>query len=162
VGESYGVVRASGARGETVQSRRYYLADADFLVALEGEDGLLRRLEGALRRPVWRLCLGRKAFVPGVPVWVPDAGPGSAWWSLPLREALERYPWRPTPGEQGTPGRLRLALESGPGPEASVRQDVPVDFAARRFRVRYVVTDWVREPVVEVGDVSFAAGAESA
>lgn len=162
VGESYGVVRASGARGETVQSRRYYLADADFLVGLEGEDGLLRRLERALRQPVWQLYLGRKAFVPGVPVWLPDAGPESAWWSTPLRAALERYPWRRAPGERGAPGPLRLVLESGPGPEASVRQDVPVDFAARRFRVRYVVTDWVREPVVEESDVPFASGAQSA
>jgi CRISPR system Cascade subunit CasD len=167
-GESYGVVRASGARGETVQSRRYYLADADFLVGLEGEDALLRRLEGALRRPVWQLCLGRKAFVPGVPVWLPDAGPDGEWWSMPLREALgvsdgaRGYPWRPRHARERRPERLRVVLDAAPGPDAAVRQDVPVDFAARRFRPRYVVTAWVERPGVEERDVSLAAGVESA
>ncbi len=51
-----------------VESERYYLADADFLVGLEGDRALLERLDAALRRPVWPLFLGRKAFVPSLPV----------------------------------------------------------------------------------------------
>jgi len=33
--DDYGVVKASGAKGDTVVSHRYYLADADFLLGLE-------------------------------------------------------------------------------------------------------------------------------
>ena len=63
-GRTYGVRKPSGKAGETVISNRYYLADADFLVGLEGSDGLLlRRLHDALLEPVWQLFLGRKAFV---------------------------------------------------------------------------------------------------
>src|SRR5581483_3790909 len=36
-GRGYGVARADGSPGETVLSNRYYLADADFLVGLEGD-----------------------------------------------------------------------------------------------------------------------------
>ena len=45
-GRAYGVHRANDARGQTVLSNRYYLADADFLVGLESDDAaLLRRLD---------------------------------------------------------------------------------------------------------------------
>jgi CRISPR system Cascade subunit CasD len=50
------VARAGGGTQETVLSTRDYLADADFLVGLAGNDlGLLRRLDGALDEPVWAL-----------------------------------------------------------------------------------------------------------
>ena len=53
---------------ETVLSERFYLADADFLVGLEGERAFLERLDAALRSPVWVLSLGRKSFVPACPL----------------------------------------------------------------------------------------------
>jgi CRISPR system Cascade subunit CasD len=77
----------------TIQSPRYYLEDASFLVVLgtvlTGEQGesLLRRCEAALRDPVWPLYLGRKACVPTRPILVelthryPD-----------VEGALRRYP----------------------------------------------------------------------
>lgn len=49
----------------TTLSRRYYLADAVFLVGLEGEDqGLLERAHRALKNPFWPLFLGRKGYLP--------------------------------------------------------------------------------------------------
>jgi CRISPR system Cascade subunit CasD len=63
----YGVAKASGAKGETVISNRYYLADAIFLTGLEGDGVLLASLDDALTHPVWPLFLGRKAFAPGEP-----------------------------------------------------------------------------------------------
>ena len=49
-GEEYGVRRASGGRGETVISRRAYLADASFRAALGGvEHDLIARVDAALR-----------------------------------------------------------------------------------------------------------------
>ena len=67
------VLKAGGGIKETEPSRRYYLADACFLVGLAGEDlALLQQLQAALQDPVWPLCLGRKAFVPGEPIWLND------------------------------------------------------------------------------------------
>lgn len=158
---SGGVLQADGKidSKNAVITRRYYLAGATFLVGLEGEDrDLLARLHAALQRPVWQLALGRKAFVPAAPVWLADGGPGGPCWELPLRDALERYPW---PEEAG--GRLPLVLECGPRDEAAEsRRDVPLDFATRRFGLRYLRRDWAARPGKEDGDVSDTADAEPA
>src|SRR6516162_7242352 len=53
---------------ETVLSERFYLADANFLVGLEGDRPFLKGLDTAVRTPVWVLSLGRKAFVPSLPI----------------------------------------------------------------------------------------------
>jgi CRISPR system Cascade subunit CasD len=134
-----GYLRASGniERRTVVVSNRYYLADARFLVGLEGEGALLRRLHGALRDPVWPLYLGRKAFPPGEPVWLADGyRSGEA-----LLEALERYPWLGVDPER-RPAQLRLVLED---PEA--RPDgVPPSFAQREYPPRRVSTRYIAAP----------------
>jgi CRISPR system Cascade subunit CasD len=87
-GDRYGVARAdgSGPSKDPVVSRRYYLADADFLVGLEGEDEeLLKKLDAALLRPRWPLYLGRKAFIPGYLVRI-------GLLRLSLEEALRSSP----------------------------------------------------------------------
>lgn len=73
---------------DTVTSRRYYLADAAFLVGLEGDGNLLRAIEEALKRPRWALFLGRKGYLPGKPIFFPDGGFRDA----PLEEALAAQP----------------------------------------------------------------------
>ena len=161
VGAPQGVINAMGKDWSTVQSRRYYLADADFLVGLEGDDALLRWLDGALAAPVWQLSLGRKAFVPGEPVRLPDAGPGSEWWEMGLEAALglspgtAGYPWRPRYRGERRPDRLRAVLDGAVTADAERRQDVPLNFAARRFGVRFVETR-VGRWQEEVSDVPFA------
>jgi len=62
-----------GQRGtHTSLTRRAFLSDAAFWAALHGDPDLLRDLHAALRNPHWPLSLGRKAFVPGTPLWCPD------------------------------------------------------------------------------------------
>lgn len=130
------VYKAGGGTKDTEVSRRYYLADALFLVGLESEEqALLERLHHALRAPVWPLYLGRKAFVPSLPIWLPDGmRPGEA-----LLEALQRYPYL---GRGDPPERLRLVIEDPQG--EAVRPDLPLSFAARTFAPRRARTDWVR------------------
>ena len=127
-------------RQESVVSQRYYLADADFLVALSGPDEVLVQLLAALKHPVWPLCLGRKAFVPGEPVWVPDGlKPG-----VSVREALAVYPWAGRPREP-RPLTLRVVVEAPTG-QGEARTDLPLSFADRRFGLRYVSTEFVPTP----------------
>jgi len=136
-GDKYGVAKADGSKPDTVTSRRYYLADADFLVGLGGEDEeLLRKLDAALLRPHWPLYFGRKAFVPGCPVRVGLS-------LLPLEEALRSYPWLARSRREKPPLSLRLVLDAPFGSTAEVRPDVPLSFAERRFILRYVKTDFM-------------------
>ena len=137
-----GYLRASGQveREDVVVSSRYYLADARFLVALEGEEGLLARLQAALRDPVWPLYLGRKAFPPGEPVWLPDGyRPGEG-----LLAALERYPWLGVDPAR-RPAQVRVVVDDAEGSE--VRPDaVPPSFAERVYLPRRVSTRYIPAP----------------
>jgi len=140
-GARYGVVKASGAAGDTVTSQRHYLADADFLVGLESNDEtLLRRLDEALRRPRWQMFLGRKSFVPSVPVREPAGLLDEA-----LSNLLRTYvsPHDPRFDESA---QLRIVVDADAGTATEVRTDVPLSFAARRFTVRYVQTHFVPNP----------------
>ncbi|GAB4535575.1 MAG: hypothetical protein Fur0018_25930 [Anaerolineales bacterium] len=125
------VYTAKGGIKDTEVSRRYYLADACFLVGLEGEDrALLESIQRTLQNPVWPLFLGRKAFVPGEPLWLPDGLQADT----PLEEALARYPLLAA-ADRCDPLPLRGLVED-PQNGAIVRPDQPVSFAERRFAPR--------------------------
>ncbi len=140
-----GILKASGQveRKTLVVSTRYYLADARFLVGLEGDDlDLLTELHDKLRDPQWPLYLGRKAFVPGEPVWLPNGlRPGED-----LETALQDYPWLGWDTRK-YPDQVRLVLEDPEGPE--VRPDQPLSFAERRFAPRRIRTTFIPAPPIE-------------
>lgn len=119
-------------------SNRYYLADASFLVGLAGEDlTLLTDLHEALCDPHWPLFLGRKAFVPGEPIWLEKGLLSDA----SLTDTLKTWPWQGRRRDLNNyPPRLRLVLEDKNGSE--IRPDQPLSFAERRFAPRYVSTIW--------------------
>ncbi len=135
------LLKAGGGRKETELSTRYYLADACFLVGLQGEDeALLQRLHTALRTPVWPLYLGRKSFVPSEPVWLRDGlvtGTSHA-------EALQRYPPLAPPLRHDAGRPLRVVLDDAAGVEQ--RRDVPLSFAHRTFATRSVSTHFWPAP----------------
>ncbi len=135
-----GIRKASGKveRKNLVISSRYYLTDARFLVGLEGDGlDLLTQLHDALRDPHWPLYLGRKAFVPGEPVWLENGlRPDQT-----LADALHTYPWQGRLKPDERPPRLRLVIEDDAGSE--VRPDQPISFAERRFAPRRVSTNWL-------------------
>ncbi len=128
---------------ETAVTARDYLADAAFLVGVVTEnDALLERLHAALRDPVWPLALGRKSYVPSEPIWMEDA-----MQDVPLREALERYPWIATQRKwEVLPEKLLVSLESEDG-SGVFRMDQPLSsFAERRFGARFVRSEWIPFP----------------
>lgn len=139
-----GVVTAAGKvdMGRTVLSPRYYLADAAFLVGLEGDDHeLLKRIHAALRAPVWPLFLGRKSFPPGEPVWLESALRNEG-----LRNALLVWPRIATARHEHRDEPVRLIIEHASA--GAVRLDQPVaPYSERRFGPRYIASEVIHVPV---------------
>lgn len=136
-----GYLKAKGEveRKDLIQSWRYYLADAAFLVGLEADDlKLLQELHDALRDPHWPLCLGRKAFVPGEPVWLKD----SLRPDEDLITALKSYPRLRPKRNRFDDDRMRVMLEDPKG--EIVRPDQPISFAkgARQFTLRCLCVEY--------------------
>ena len=128
---------------ETVLSERFYLADADFLVGLQDEESFLRQLAAALETPVWQVCLGRKAFVPSLPV-CEGVVAGE------LRSVLESHPWRKRLPYENPPAKpLRIVSEVAYA-TGEPRQDVPLSFVSRdrRFAVRHIDTKFLPVPKI--------------
>lgn len=125
---------------ETAVTTRDYLADAVFLVGLEGRDRqLLERAQAALQNPVWPLALGRKSYVPAEPVWLEDG-----LIDEPLPTALTTYPWLSVPrNQEKLPDRLLLSLESQDGSGALRMDHLLSSFAERRFGARHVRSELI-------------------
>lgn len=153
-----GVARAENPGGEVGLSNRAYLADAIFLVGLEGatpaQESLLQSLDAALAAPIWPLFLGRKSYVPDMPIRLPDAPPaGPGLRAATLEEALtdaqvmQQFP--------ASPGEARLVIEcASDDPDAEERADWPLSFAPldRRYRTRYVKVTYARAPSTRSSD----------
>lgn len=121
---------------DTAVTTRHFIADAVFLVGLEGSDtALLSAIDAALRNPHWPLSLGRKSFPPSEPVFVgPPLDPEPGLDDRPLEAALAAYP----PLTDDPPSSYRFALESRE-PIGSLRMDQPLGtFSDRSFGGRYV------------------------
>jgi len=135
------MIRADGSVSKDgVTSHRDYLADAVFLVGLEGPDRrLLERAHAALQNPVWPLALGRKSYVPSEPVWLEGGVVDES-----LMSALAAYPWLTTTRRgEVMPERLLVSLESTDGSGALRMDQLLSSFADRRFGARHVRSEWV-------------------
>lgn len=119
-------------KASTTLSERYYVADADYLVGLEGEVALLTHLDTALQSPCWQLYLGRKSFIPSHPIRVGIV-------KQPLLIALQTATYEHR-GRKAPPFPLRLVLDAEDGTDT--RQDVPLDWQRRRFGRRTVTTTY--------------------
>lgn len=136
-----GFLRAGGSveTKNAILSDRFYLADAAFLVGLQGDDmALLKQIQNALEHPHWMLCLGRKAFVPSEPVAIPGGLQDADLWT-----AITSYRPRLRPKRHRLDDdRIRVMLEDETGD--IVRRDQPLSFekgnrqfTVRRLRVAY-------------------------
>lgn len=138
------IIKADGSESKDgVVSERHYLADAVFLVGLEGDDNpLLANVYSALRNPVWTLALGRKSYVPSESIWI-EGGVQDA----PLNEVLAQWPWIASRRLwEDPPEKLLVSLESQDG-SGVMKMDQPLSsFAERRFGARFVRSEWVLFP----------------
>lgn len=135
-------------------TQRYYLQDAAFLVALEGDPSLLRTLADALADPVWPLTLGRRSCPPATPVLVGprDADAEAALENEPLTLPPRLAPrvWDDASGgyvSDTMAVQIRLVLECEPHNARSVmRRDVPLQWPnqlVRDYGVRFVRERWI-------------------
>lgn len=138
------IIKADGTLAkEGVTSNRFYLADAVFLVGLEGKErSLLAQAHAALLNPVWPLALGRKSYVPSESIWI-----SNGLQEAPLRDVLERWPWIATKRKwEELPGKLLISFEAGDG-SGVLRMDQPLSsFVERRFGARFVRSEWIPFP----------------
>lgn len=145
------IIKADGTPSKDgVVSQRFYLADASFLVGLNGEDrNLLETIHEGLRDPIWPLALGRKSYVPSEPIWL-ESGIQEA----PLRKALAQWPWIGTLRKwEILPEKLLVSFESEDD-SGVLKMDQPLSsFAERRFGARLVRSEWTPFPQ-EVNHVS--------
>jgi CRISPR system Cascade subunit CasD len=126
-------------------SQRYYLADAVFVAAVEGETELISGLQDALREPSFPLCLGRRSFVPSGPL---NLGVSD----VPLLQALCDAPWQAAPWHRKRLGRrvsLELDVDAEAAPAAERQEtvrDVPLSFDPERREYGWRDVAWP-EPV---------------
>lgn len=142
-------IASGGTKKPTELSTRFYLADADFVVALENENQeTLKIIQTALLNPKWQLFLGRKAFAPAAPVYFREGIITTEklledfLQSRELKEILDKYDDEFGKRSFDLNGKTRLIIESDEGSET--RQDVPLSFAARRFTNRRVKTEFIK------------------
>ena len=135
-------IAAGGTKEGAMLTRREYLCDASFLIALQGEPDLIQGLENAVKHPQWTLYLGRKCCVPSRPLFEHPVGhfpdPLSALTSIPWRKRLKSddepkknlvclIDWQPTTEQPNAPD------------DAEVWYDTPVSFDPPAHQPRFVI-----------------------
>ncbi len=121
-------------------TNRYYLADACFLVGLEGETSFLEQLSDALLHPAFPLFLGRRSCPPVQPLI-------QGIREKDLVTALREEPWQASDYMQkkcnrfGGDVRLRIRVDALPGEPAAKIRDVAYSFNPqyRQYRYRNVI-----------------------
>ena len=142
--EAYTIIKADGTPSrDGVVSHRFYIADAAFLVVLEGDDrALLKKAHAHLQNPAWPLALGRKSYLPSEPIWIENGVQDAL-----LRDILARWPWTALLRKwELPPERLLVSFESEDG-SGVLKMDQPLSsFAERRFGARFVRSEWIPFP----------------
>ncbi len=126
-------------------TRREYLCDASFLVALQGDPELLVAARQALLNPAWPIFLGRKSCPPSLPLL--GRNDESDTGDFPdLSSAISSVPWRPRLVGDERPERVECLLEWRPSanePEApadaEVWYDVAQSFDVQSHQPRFVI-----------------------
>ncbi len=166
VGAGIGVRKAEGGvkftastkEPETLLSRRQYLFDASFLVALQGDSAAIARVSDAFRDPFWPVFLGRKCCVPSEPVF---DGTGSF---SDLRSALSARPYFSNHAATGRVS-LKAVIEhppvSKPPAGAFLVYDVPRTLQNPSHGPRLVVTEDVEASVIPISAPIHARGRRS-
>ncbi|MFE9679458.1 type I-E CRISPR-associated protein Cas5/CasD [Streptomyces sp. NPDC006259] len=139
-----------GVTGKSMPlSERFYLADAVFVAALEGDHELLAGLDAAVRTPVYPPFLGRRSCPPAAPLEL------GLHQNARLETVLENVPWQASAWyrrrlRDQRPEGLSVLREAAADERSAADslRDQPLSFAAahRRHALRTVVTTTVPVP----------------
>lgn len=161
------VVKASGGT-ETQIIHRDFLADAAFHVAVEGPDSLIKRIFTALHRPRYPLFLGRKSYLPSIPIVYPgkesyiDTGEDALTFlcGLPLAHDPPISRDKLVAGDETE--KIRFVVPHTDG-GVEMRRDMPQNFDIyrRRYNTRYIKTEYRSVPVADPDKEAEEAGHES-
>lgn len=138
---------ASTKEPEPQLSRRQYLYDASFLVALHGEPDTISQVVAALRNPVWPVFLGRKCCVPSEPVL---DGEGEF---VDVRSALSSRPYYsewPETANLTLPSVIEHPPVSKPPANAVLVYDVPRTLTNPSHGPRWVVEEEIEAPIAQM------------
>ncbi|MDR3209089.1 MAG: type I-E CRISPR-associated protein Cas5/CasD [Oscillospiraceae bacterium] len=126
--------KATNEKNPTVTDR-YYLQDAVFVAAVEGDGALLARLEAALLNPAFPLYLGRRACPPELPLVLGIR-------ELTAEDALRAEPWLARAWyrekHRGGAPSLEIIADAAPGETEAVHD-------ALRDAVHDALRDTVRD-----------------
>ncbi len=136
-------------RGKIGLSFRDFISGADFLAGMEfEEEALPLELHSALRNPRWFTYLGRKSFVPSLPLWTRDGVV-----PLPLVDALRAFDF-----ESGNK-KSRYVIDEDERYESGaiarrIVADRPVSYLDRKFYARKTMTIFFDNNCAEGTNVS--------
>ena len=137
------VHRKEGKKESSWLTERYYLEDAIFLAALEGDNDFLQDMKRAVQKPVYPLFLGRRACPPAgrLCLGIRDMG---------LRESLMQEEWQASRWYQKKAGweqisSLEIVRDAEIDEEFYVIRDVPKSFSQlkRQYQFRNVIREHV-------------------
>ncbi|MGI6085015.1 MAG: type I-E CRISPR-associated protein Cas5/CasD [Acetivibrionales bacterium] len=137
-------------------TERYYLADAVFLVGLEGEKKYLQSIAVALKKPVFPLFLGRRSCPPTGPLVLGIR-------DLALQEAIAQESWQASKWfQKKQSGQIKLTIVCDAQPNdqgAFLRRDLPISFDQRYRQYGFRMVNDVAEaisvlPSEYVGEIS--------
>ncbi len=133
LGNDYQIVQemTQNKTRSTWVTHRYYLFDAVFLAALEGEDSLLAEIKTALSQPVFPIFLGRRSCPPSGPLvlGIRDTS---------LEESLHTEPWTASIWYQKRmhrkreTARIEIVRDAVCDEDGYVVRDVPISFSQRK------------------------------
>jgi len=119
------VARSLDGRRNMPLTYRYYLSDAAFLAAVDGDENLLQGLHEALNRPRFPLYLGRRSCPPAGRVCLGVHTGGIA-------DALSTWPWQASKRHRQQAARtvqLEILRDAGPDDHTvETIRDEPVTF----------------------------------
>lgn len=137
-------IASGGSKDGAMLTRREYMCDASYLVALQGGLELISQLTAALEQPVWTLYLGRKCCPPSLPVFSEKVLSPASHDSL--LDALKAIPIYPRNDKEPTPSEIICYLDwtsqhdgdSAPH-DAQIWYDVPVSLDPPAHEPRFVI-----------------------
>lgn len=129
-----------GINKDPVVTKRQYIVDGRFLVAMDGPLELLKIIEHALKNPRWQLSMGRKCCPTPFDMVVgifdePD-----------VLKFISTVPWRKMCNGIEAPNKLEVLIDSKMG---EIKQDVMLTLnEPKKYAVRKVEHHWFDLPLV--------------